>query len=223
MKCKILILEDEVNLANKLKITLEENNYEVSLSFSINDFLKKIKEQSVDIIILDRLIGEEDSLNFLNTIKQDSGNSQILILSAIDSPFEKANSLNLGADEYISKPFEVVELVARLKKLSKKINTIETSFSFSDIHLNLIKQAAFCGENDLNLSVKEFTILFLFSKEPSKIFTKERLLTDVWNFNAETKTNVVESTINSLRRKLEIFGSEIKIKNTRFIGYWVEK
>lgn len=172
---------------------------------------------------MDRLIGDQDSISFYSQNNYLFKNSQTLILSAIDSPFEKAQCLNLGFDEYIAKPFETIELIARIKKLKNRLGTVETNLHFGEINLNLIKKACFVNGTDANLSLKEFEILHLLISNPNKIYTKEKILDLVWNVNTELNTNVVESSINGIRRKLEYLKSNLVIKNKRFVGYWVEK
>ncbi len=222
LKLNALILEDEERILHKLKSIFEDQGYDVAVSKNIQDCLFELSTKSFDLLILDRMIATEDSVVELKNIKKNHSQMAILVLSAIDSPLEKANVLDLGADDYLAKPFETVELVARARKIIRKNEMVPISLQVGDLILNFLNVDCICQDVDLNLSSKEFLILKLLGSKLGKIYNKENIMHEVWGYSLENKTNLVESNINSLRRKIEFSGSSIQIKNTRFVGYWIE-
>ena len=221
-KLNILILEDEEILLGKIKKSFEEQSHSVKTTTSITEAISELKENHFDVLILDRMISTEDSLTKIYDFKYFNSKMAIIILSAIDSPVEKANALDLGADDYLGKPFESIELIARTKKIAQKNHMIPTTINIGDLILKTLNLEAYFQATNLNLSSKEFLILKLLSTKPGKIFKKEIILNEIWGYSTDNKTNLVESNINSLRRKIEFSGSRAQIKNTRYLGYWFE-
>jgi DNA-binding response OmpR family regulator len=221
-KLSVLILEDEEILLHKIKSSFEEQLHNVTVSRNIQDTLVELSKNFFDVLILDRMISSEDSLTRLKEFREFNPQLAILILSAIDSPVEKANALDLGADDYLGKPYETVELIARAKKIVQKNELLPTIIPVGDLTLKILNLESYYLNINLNLSSKEFLILKLLSSKPGKIFKKENILNEVWGYSPENKTNIVEANVNSLRRKIEFTGSSIQIKNTRFLGYWIE-
>lgn len=220
---KVLLLEDEEVLRKKLCEIIISLGWGIRDASTIEDARHFLLNEHFDLFILDRMIFSADTLNYLKTFKSLQPDIKILILSAIDLTAEKASALDLGADDYLAKPFDIVELIARLKVLIRRRNTPQTmKIYLGDLVLDLETHGVYFSGKNLNLAQKEFLLLNLLGKEPGKILKKEDFLQQVWESSTQIKTNVVESTINSLRRKLEVAGSRVLIKNTRFVGYWLE-
>jgi len=223
----ILIAEDEPAIANKIKLLVEELGWNTSVVSDVEQLKAMLKKENnfFNAIVLDRLMGSSDSADHLTTIRTQYPNIKIFILSAIDSSLEKAKLIDAGADDYLAKPFESSEFKARLKALLRNLNTSppqNITYNISNTTIDLIQRTVSVKGQILNLTVKEFLLLNTLGVNIGKIYAKNLLIEIIWGFSSENETNVVESTVNSLRRKLESAGSTLKIKNTRFVGYWIE-
>lgn len=223
----ILIAEDEPVIANKVSSLVQELQWSPTIVTNIPSLLEVLSSSKsmFEIIVLDRMMEGSDSADFVTSIRRQYPAIKIFILSAIDSSTEKAKLINSGADDYLAKPFESAEFKARLKALMRRsavLNPVNINYSLANISLDLIQRNISVNGKLLNLTAKEFLVLHALCSNVGKIFNKNQLIQSIWGFSLDNETNVVESTMNSLRRKLEHAGSKVQIKNTRYIGYWVE-
>lgn len=221
---KIFILEDDSKISQHLKSTLSSQGWSVQVFEKISELLLGLElQKDIDIILLDRLVPDGDSVQYLKTIKFKSPNSRIIILSSLDFPKEKAKWLSEGADEYMGKPIFSDELIARINLVkSRSLSTPVMSFEIKDLKIDKIDRNVFCKNQKLDLSAKEYNLLLLLSEKPGRVFNKFQILEHIWGYDSNLETNVVESTINHLRRKIESSGSIIQINNKRNFGYWIE-
>lgn len=224
---KVLIAEDEPIIANKIKGLIEELGWTTTVVHNLNDLYSALSSEKdlYHAIVLDRMMSNTDSADHVFTIRTQNPNIKIFILSAIDSSIEKAKLIDNGADDYLAKPFESIEFKARIRSLirnSRAISYHSVSYTISNTSIDQIQRTVTVNGKILNLTVKEFLLINTLGANVGKIYAKNQLIETVWGFSLENETNVVESTVNSLRRKLESAGSLIKIKNTRFVGYWIE-
>ena len=225
INASVLIVEDEPVLLDRLDEIMSSRGCVVFRAMSTNEMMEKVNvlTNKINLIILDRMLGTDDSIKFLSEINSKRPECKILILSAIESSFEKAQAIELGADDYLAKPFDGLELIARVKSLFRRVEIAPLpELQIGNISIDQIHHSVSVSGQELNLSQKEFLLLYTLAKEPGKIFKKEELIQIIWKVSTENNTNIVESSVNSLRRKLEINQTSIKIKNTRFIGYWIE-
>ncbi len=222
----ILIAEDEPTIAGKVKLLVEELNWSPAVVHNIPDMLETLSSSKTqfDLLVLDRMMGGSDSADFVSTLRMQYPALKIIILSAIDSSLEKAKLIDRGADDYLAKPFETTEFQARLKALVRRSGTSSTHLNYevANISLDLIQRSVSIDGNVLNLTAKEFLVLHALCSSIGKIYSKNQLIESIWGFSLENETNVVESTVNSLRRKLEQAGARALVKNTRYVGYWIE-
>lgn len=222
----IIIAEDEPTIANKVKELITELGWNSDLVGNVPDLLEKLgsTKRPYDIVVLDRMMGGADSADYVANIRMQYPALRIFVLSAIDSSLEKAKLIDSGADEYLAKPFESTEFKARLKALIRRSSNSDAhlNYSVANLTLDLIHRTVAVNGEELNLTAKEFLVLHALCSVIGKIYSKNQLIESIWGFSLENETNVVESTMNSLRRKLENAGSKVQIKNTRFVGYWVE-
>ncbi len=219
---RVLIVEDEEKLLTYLKGLLNEEEFS---TFSCSSFFEletliEIPMSRFDIIILDRLLQGKDSGTLLSKIKYCFSDAKILILSAINTPSEKALLLDSGADDYLAKPFDGEELVARVRALLRRNYH---SIKLGDVSLNSISRTMTISQNEISLTNKEFDLLKTLIQAPGKIFNKTLLNSQVWEVSSDVDSNVVEATITKLRRKLVDAGSSVSIKNIRNRGYWIEE
>lgn len=222
----IIIAEDEPTIANKVKELVSELSWSSDLVGNVPDLLEKLgsTKKAYDIVVLDRMMAGADSADYVSNIRMQYPTLKIFILSAIDSSLEKAKLIDNGADEYLAKPFESSEFKARLKALLRRSANTDANLNYNvaNVSLDLIQRSVSVEGVVLNLTAKEFLVLHALCSTIGKIYSKNQLIESIWGFSLENETNVVESTMNSLRRKLENANSKVQIKNTRFVGYWVE-
>lgn len=222
---KTLISEDEPTIAKKIQVLVQELGWIPKLTQNIPQLLEELSNAKVpyDVLVLDRMLGNSDSADYVHSIKQQYPTLRIFILSAIDSSLEKAKLIDSGADDYLAKPFDSIEFQARLKALLRRTYTSsKLNYEVANLSLDLVHRSVSINGVVLNLTAKEFLVIHTLSGSIGKIFSKSQLIECIWGFSPENETNVVESTVNSLRRKLEQAKAQIQIKNTRFVGYWIE-
>jgi DNA-binding response OmpR family regulator len=223
----ILILEDEPKVIKFLSAALKAEGHDIYKALNIEELKDYIYEGNpIDVAIFDRMIGPYDSLNFVKEFKSKYPNTAILILSAINSPEEKAKALDLGADDYIGKPYSLAELSARIRALKRRGQSKDknhyTSLVVGDITLDLMSHFAYVLGKKIDLSAKEFQLLLTLMKNPGQVFSKYHLINIVWDNQLETESNVVESTVRNIRKKLLEARTKSKILSKRNVGYWIE-
>ncbi len=221
---KIALLEDDKYLRQHLKKVLQAQAWStLDLStLSEMDALLKTNEE-IDLFILDRMIGDKDSAVLIKRIKEQMPLSSILILSSLDLPQEKAKWLMAGADEYMGKPVFSEELIARiLLILQRKSSTIDLKLRVKDLVIDKLTHQVSCADQKIDLTAKEFNLLTLFAQQPGRVYNKLQILEHVWGYDSNAETNVVETTINHLRKKILGSGSALELKSRRNIGYWIE-
>lgn len=218
---KILIVEDESKLVELLTRNLEAS-FAVSVVTSYVALVETLRLPSLpyEIVILDRMMNGEDTMDLIPVLKEKFPQCKIMILSAINTSAEKAMALDLGADDYLSKPYAHEELIARLRALSRRV---ASELRFGNVTIDTVERVARVGERDINLSNKEFLLLRMFVRHPGKVFNKISLYEDVWHMNADIESNAVETTVNKLRRKLAEVSATAQIRNSRNLGYWLEE
>lgn len=219
---RILIVEDEAKLLSHLASTIAEEGFSIFTCSSFGELanLLKIPIKRFEVIVLDRLLHGKDSAELVSRIKETLPEVKILILSAINSASEKAALLDLGADDYLAKPFGNDELIARIRVLLRRSGP---ELKLGNVILNTEKRTVRIGEREIALQNKEFALLRTLIRTPGKIYNKIFLYEHVWEMSTEVESNVVEATVNKLRRRLEEAGAKVVIKSMRNKGYWVEE
>lgn len=222
----LLIVEDDPRVANYLETSLGKEGYSVLMCSGIDELETTLLNQNYEfsLVILDRMIGKVDGANYIKKIIQRWPTAAILVLSSLDIPSEKARTLDLGADDYLAKPFSLEELSARLRLLQRRGKPSGDSLvkSFGDLLLSLSSQEVRCNSLRVDLSRKEFQLLLLLIENPGRVYNKIQILDRVWDINSLVESNVVEATIKNLRKKISEAGSKTKIESKRNFGYWIE-
>jgi DNA-binding response OmpR family regulator len=226
---RLFLVEDVAKVRGFLLESFEREGF-TTLSFSnfedAKDYLES-DEPHADVAILDRIVGDKDGANLIPIIKRKSEDTKILILSAINDPDERSKILDAGADDYMGKPYSLSELLSRIRVLLRRSSAngkaqTKTTQHVGNMTIRLLDQIVEIGGQSLDLTPKEFRLLSILAGEPGKVWSKFKLLDLVWQINLELESNVVESTVRNLRRKMEACGSTAKIESKRLMGYWIE-
>ena len=221
---KVLVVEDDQRLSEHICRAMQSEGIAASTAKSFEEldaFLGSRDEFSS--VILDRLLGPFDSKERLKAIKQKWPSASVIVLSAINTPLERTELINMGADDYIGKPFLTQELIARLHATSRRSAGAQEAYRIvGNLVLDLTKrEISVDGVSEL-LPAKEFLILKVFTDDPGRVISRSELLESVWGSSSIAETNVVEATISNVRRRLSDLKANVSIKNMRNAGYWIE-
>jgi len=220
---KVLIIEDEPNMVLGLKDSCEYEGYEVAVARDGNEGLEKASTEKPDIILLDVMLPLMSGIDVCRTLRARGIETPILMLTARSQEIDKVVGLEVGADDYVTKPFSVKELLARirahLRRAARQVVEIE-SFTFGDVELNFKKYAARKGGRALELSAREFDILRYLIRRRGEIVTRDQLLDEVWGYDSTPVTRTVDNHIARLRQKIEQDPSEPRhIVTVHRLGY----
>jgi DNA-binding response OmpR family regulator len=223
---KILIIEDELNMVNGLKDNLEFDGYEVEIAMEGGSGLERILGNKYDLILLDIMLPQISGFDICKAVRKEGINTPIVLLTAKGEEIDKVLGLELGADDYITKPFSLRELLARIKAILRRVQNeneegLEPEFiSIGNIKVNFKNYLAFEGTNEIKMSYKEFGILHYLYLNAGKIIQRDDLMSDVWGIEYEISTRTVDNFILKLRQKIEVDPNNPKIILTvHGIGY----
>lgn len=217
---KILLVDDERQLCDALSVILKKNNYSVDCAFNGEDGLDLALSGIYDLIILDIMMPKINGLNVLKLLRKNKIDAPILLLSAKSEITDKIDGLNLGADDYITKPFVTDELLARIRALLRRKEKFTGDvLAFGDISLDRDSLELIKDEKRITLGKKEFQILEMLLLNSGKSIDKEKFIEKIWGFDTEAEYNTIEVYISFLRRKLSAVNAKTEIKSIRGIGY----
>lgn len=217
---RILVVEDNEDLANSIKRGLEKEGYSVQLVFDGDKGLDMALEGNYDCIVLDVLLPGVDGFEFVQTLRETGVQTPVLMLTALDSVDDKITGLSSGADDYLTKPFDFRELLARVQSLIRRSHLLRGEvLSFKDIQLNCRTRKVTVKGAEVKLSRREFDLLELFMRDPNVVFSREEILERVWGNERETTSNVVDVYVLYLRSKLKPFGYDKFLETVPGIGY----
>lgn len=217
---KILLVEDEIQLTKSLKKILEHNNYIVDIVHDGIQSLDFVKTYEYDIIILDVMLPSLNGISVLQEIRKINSNVKIIMLTANGQIEDKVNALDLGADDYLTKPFSSQELLARIRSLLRRQKNITTNLiQFGDITLNKNNYSISNYNNEFVLGKKEYQIFLLLLQNKNSVVTYDILFNKVWSSDDFVTDGVIWTYISYLRKKLNIMNSNVQIKVLRGIGY----
>lgn len=221
---KILIIEDEYSLADAISETLKKEHFDVKIVTDGEKGECEALTNIYDLILLDIMLPGKNGFEILNNLKKEKIDTPIIILTAKSEIYDKLNGLENGADDYITKPFHMRELIARAKiALKRKSNMEDMSFlEFGDIKLDLKTGKIICKENNILINGKEMDLLEILLLNKKQIIGRETLANKIWGYDSEAEYNNVEVYISFLRKKLRLLKSNVKIKAIRGIGYKLE-
>lgn len=221
---QILIVEDEKRLADALYQILLEQKYMADVVYDGNDGLEYGLSGIYDLIILDIMLPYKDGFQVAYELRKNKIDTPILMLTAKDTVPDKVAGLEMGADDYMTKPFAPEELVARIKALSRRKGEVAIDeTSFDDFNFNASTSMLSKGTKSVHLNYKEAEILKLLLSKPDVIISKEEIITKVWGYDSDAGANNVEAYISFLRRKLHFVNSNSEIKSIKKMGYKLER
>lgn len=211
---KILVVDDEVDLCEILQFNLQAEGYEVDTTFSAEEALTKDLSK-YNLLMLDVMMGEMSGFKMASIVRVNKklANIPIMFLTAKDTENDKLTGFTIGADDYISKPFSIREVCARVKVVLRRNNTqtedAQTIVEYEDLQLNLIQKKGTLAEQDIKLTKKEFEILKLFLLYPNRVFTREEILSQVWSDEVYVLDRTIDVNITRLRKKIGKYGKNI--------------
>ncbi len=216
---KILLIEDEPRLNSFLKEGLEQNNYSVDSAFNGSQGLELASSGSYDLIVLDIMLPGQNGFEVLQNMRQFKINTPVIIISALNSSDHVIQGLDAGAVDYIKKPFDFGEFLARIRAVTRKGDPRSfTKYKIQDLELDLLSRKAFLGGSEINLTRREFSLLELLMTHANRVLSKTEISEKVWEVNFDMSSNVIEVHLSQLRRKLK----EGIIHTKVGMGYYIE-
>lgn len=217
---KILLVEDERDLSHAIKRVLEYQKYDVDPAFDGLTGLEMLNEGNYDTVILDIMLPKLNGFDFVKKVRSDKNNVPIIVLTARNEIDDKVMALDLGADDYLTKPFQVKELIARVRALiRRKDGTQAKNNTFGNTVLDYNNFSLVGPTKEVRLTSKEFKIVDLLLNEQNKFISTERIMERVWDYDSPAEINVVWVFLSSIRKKLSVVGSNYTIIVERGIGY----
>ena len=221
---KILIIEDEYSLADAISETLKKENFAVEIVTDGQEGEYEALTNVYDLILLDVMLPHKNGFEILKQLRKEKLLTPLIMLTAKSEIYDKLEGLENGADDYITKPFHMKELVARIKVILKRNSNLENTdiIDFADLKLDLKTGKMICGQNEITINGKELELLETLLINRNQIINREVLANKIWGYDSDTEYNNVEVYVSFLRKKLKILKSKVKIKAVRGIGYKME-
>ncbi|WP_164122362.1 response regulator transcription factor [Sphingobacterium sp. xlx-130] len=219
---KVLIIEDEIELQRSIQDFLEREHFLVESANTYEAGLDKVLNHSYDIVLLDIMLPGGNGLDLLKILKRENNSHSVLILSAKDSVDDKVLGLEIGADDYLAKPFHFAELLARIKSIVRRNSQKGDSvIRYENVSLDVDNRTVFVEYQELQLNRKEFDMLYYFLLRPKKLLEKTTLAETVWGDHADQADNLdfIYSQIKNLRKKLKDAGANLDIQAVYGVGY----
>jgi DNA-binding response OmpR family regulator len=222
---RVLIIEDEEALALRIKNILESDKYHAEVAFDGQDGLEMALTEEYDIILLDILLPHIDGIQILKEIRRQGIRIPVLLLTVKDSTQDKVIGLDAGADDYLTKPFAIPELLARVRSvLRRKSEVKSTSIFIGDLEINTSRHEVLQNGSPINLTAKEYSILEFLVYNKNRVLSRISIAEHVWgdNFDIFNMTNFVDVHVKNLRKKIEVKGKKNIIQTIRGVGYMIK-
>jgi len=219
---KVLVIEDDQKTAAEIVAALSDSGFDVACAFNGRDGLLKATAEKFDAVVLDRMLpGDLDGLGVLSTLRAVGVETPVLILSALSAVNERVRGLRAGGDDYLTKPFEDIELTARLDVLLRRSTTspLETKLQVGDLQIELLTRQVKRGDATVELLPREYRLLEYLVRHAGHLVTRTMLFEEVWGYHYDPQTNVIDVHVGKLRRKLEEGGRAQMIHTVRGSGY----
>jgi two-component system phosphate regulon response regulator PhoB len=223
MDAKVFLVEDDQSIITLVEYNLKKEGFKVSVSSDGEDALKEIKNQEPDLILLDWMLPNLSGIDICKSLRKDKKfqDLPIIMLTAKGQEEDKVSALNAGADDYITKPFGHSELVARINALLRrsKPRVAEDKIIYKDLCIDRIQRKVFRKETQIDLGPTEYRILNFFIKNPQRVYSRDQLLTNVWEDNINVESRTVDVHIRRLRKAINLDGTKELIRTVRSAGY----
>lgn len=221
---RILIIEDDKSLAESLCFQLERNGFETDICYDGEEGLHFIEQQSHDLILLDRMLPVLDGISVLKITREKNISTPIIFVTALGALNDKITGLDCGADDYLVKPFDFEELLARIRCILRRPSKWEGSkpLAYGDLSYDIEQKNLYCGSLSCSLSSREGALLEFFLRNPNQTIPRLSILSKVWGPDAEVEDGNLDNYIYFLRRRLRSVKSAVKLTTVRGIGYRLE-
>ena len=221
----VLIIEDDKEAASYVRKGLRESGHTVTVANNGDDGLMMARGGQFDVMVVDRMLPDMEGLEIIKTIRREGLNTPALVLSALSEVGHRVEGLKAGGDDYLTKPFAFSELLARLEALLRRTNpeAAITDYTVGDLSLNLLTREVRRGDTDIDLQPREFSLLSYLMQHAGQVVTRTMLLENVWEYNFDPQTNVVDVHISRLRGKIDKGFDESLLETVRGAGYRMVK
>lgn len=216
---RVLVVEDQLNVSNYIKRALEEQGYAVDLARTGQEALDWAEVVKFDLIVLDIMLPEIDGISVCRRLRRQGNQAAILMLTARDTVDDRVIGLDAGADDYLVKPFELKELLARLRALARRQTAKTSTLQVADLSLDPRTRVVMRSNTLITLTAKEYAILECLMREPGCVLTRTEIAESVWNYDVYHQSNVVDVYIRNLRRKIDDPFDQKLIHTVRGAGY----
>ena len=221
---RILVVEDEKKLAGFLRKGLEEHGFTVTVSHNGDEAFTLLRAEAFDLIVLDIMLPGRDGLSILKSLRDRKNTVPVILVTARSEANERVEGLNLGADDYIAKPFYMDELLARIQAVLRRSSGASLSLlRAGDLTVNLITREVRRGKDELMLPPREFSLLEYLMRSPGRVFTRSQILEHVWGYSFDPGTNLVDVCIQRLRSQIDSSRPDSLIEAVRGVGYRFRK
>lgn len=221
---KILIIEDEYGLADAISEILKNENFITTIVTDGEEGEYEALSGIYDLILLDVMLPKKDGFEILKSIRNEKIKTPVIMLTVKSEIDDKLQGLEHGADDYITKPFHMRELLARIKAVLKRTNNLDelNILEFNGLKLNLDTCQMSCNENSITINGKEMELLQLLIVNKNQVLNRELITSKIWGYDSDAEYNNVEVYISFIRKKLKLLNADVKIKSVRGIGYKLE-
>jgi DNA-binding response OmpR family regulator len=217
---KVLIVEDDRKIASFIQRGLKEQGFVVEVCADGNEGYKRAMSQIYDVIILDIMLPGRDGLSILRALREKKRIFPVILLTARSGLNERIEGLNLGADDYLPKPFYMEELIARIQAVVRRVSGEQlTQLTADGLVVSLITRDVRRGDERIDLTAREFNLLELLMRSPGRVLTRTQILEHVWGYDFDPQTNVVDVYIRRLRAKIDVSSESSWIETVRSVGY----
>lgn len=221
---RILVVEDERKIAGFIQHGLEEQGFDVEVCGNGDEAFALATTRPYDTLVLDIMIPGRDGLSVLRGLRARKNTVPVILVTARTELNERVDGLNLGADDYLTKPFYIEELIARIHAVARRTKDAPASIlQVADLSVDLLQRRVRRGEREIELTAREFSLIERLMQMPGRVYTRTQLLEHVWGYDFDPETNLVDVNIRRLRRKIDADGEPPLIETVRGVGYRVRK
>lgn len=219
---KILFAEDDRDLSSVIVRVLQYNKFDVQTAYDGAEALELLENEKFDVLVLDIMMPKIDGITVVKRLRERGNPIPVLLLTALAETDDKVSGLDAGADDYLTKPFVIKELLARIRAIARRSSELQNSYSIGNLILNP-NTFELQAQGHIRLTNKEYRLMELLIRNKNILLSTERLMEEVWEFDSEAEINTVWVFISSLRKKLTQIQADYTIKAVRGVGYRLEK